>query len=217
MNRELKKSMKTLLRVSSRKKTSDNPRISNLAFGSKVRGLDEDCRRKSIHLQKQLASSSQECVPENENHVQDLSRTKSNKYEPEDEKFFSDSFLKHYEENQSLTRIQDQKFPDLCKPQRTQLNSKFASTEAAERYSAMSLKKFIEMRIFPVNNLMFFCVNQLIECISLTATVTEIDSYVEEIVREFYANFLDRETKDYGTKMVFVRGSLCLQGHKTSL
>lgn len=58
----------------------------------------------------------------------------------------------------------------------------------------------------------FLCLNesktigshQLIESTCLISTVTEVDTYVEEIIREFYANLHNLEVRDCGRHIMYV-------------
>lgn len=80
--------------------------------------------------------------------------------------------------------------------------------EGLGRYKVIGGRIFNEMRFLPQDGALTAAIQQLLSETGLLLTVTEIDSYVNEVVMEFYANLPDSEEGEKDGHRVFVRGTM---------
>lgn len=107
------------------------------------------------------------------------------------------AFLARYEENRRFVLARDRKYPEIKKKCTwTPHDARFVTPAAAKRYSSIPLgvsKTLTE---------------QLVESVRLLSSNVEVDSYVEEVVKEIYDNLGDIKIRGCGRHCVFVRGTM---------
>ncbi|XP_023640099.1 uncharacterized protein LOC111831002 [Capsella rubella] len=106
-------------------------------------------------------------------------------------------------------RIADliRRFPKLNRPATPIFSSRFISAHAAERFQFLHGQDFIPMKILSAE-IQNDDVRSILFRADLLPTVTEIDSFIETVVKEFYANLPEAEGGDSEVLRVFVRGSM---------
>ena len=112
-----------------------------------------------------------------------------------------------YEESQSVYQTKAQYYPELLRPQRMPMSSKFFSMMATERYKDLRGRKFIPQQCISLTDDNFSDVRRVVTGAGLIHTLTDIDPYQPNVVRKFIANLLDAEERDDGVA-VYVRRSL---------
>ncbi|VVA91922.1 unnamed protein product [Arabis nemorensis] len=91
---------------------------------------------------------------------------------------------------------------------RCEANRKLVLDPAEERYKFMAAKNFNNMRILSFGSSNSSDSEELIINAGLLSTVTEMEPYTPEVVRELYANLEDMEIRDDGYQCVYVRGAM---------
>ncbi|KAG7559036.1 Integrase catalytic core [Arabidopsis thaliana x Arabidopsis arenosa] len=117
-------------------------------------------------------------------------------------------FLSRYQENRRILFLRDRKYPELKLPSDSPYNDTFLTEEGLGRYKVIGGRIFNEMRFLPQDGAHTAAIQQLLSDAGLLPTVTEIDSYVNEVVMEFYANLPDSEEGEKDGHRVFVRGTM---------
>ncbi|KAF3487371.1 hypothetical protein F2Q69_00052235 [Brassica cretica] len=110
--------------------------------------------------------------------------------------------------------LSDEEFSDdnpddapLLRPQRKPMTGKFISMAAIERFKDLRGRKFIPQQCISLTDDNFSDVRRIVTGAGLIHTLTDIDPYQLNVVREFIANLFDAEERDDGVA-VYVRGSL---------
>ena len=87
------------------------------------------------------------------------------------------------------------------------MTGKFISMAAIERFKDLRGRKFIPQQCISLTDDNFSDVRRIVTGAGLIHTLTDIDPYQLNVVREFIANLFDAEERDDGVA-VYVRGSL---------
>ena len=87
------------------------------------------------------------------------------------------------------------------------MTGKFFSMVATERYKDLRGRKFIPQKCISLTDDNLSDVRRIVTGAGLIHTLTDIDPYQPNVVREFIANLPEAEEQDDGVA-VYVRGSL---------
>lgn len=104
--------------------------------------------------------------------------------------------------------ICDRKYPELREFSGNAFLDRFVSLKAAHRYNILSARLFNSMRFLPLDDPITAEAKDLISAVRLLPTVTEVDTYVEEVVKELYANLPEMEKREDGNHAVYIRETM---------
>ncbi|XP_018476157.1 uncharacterized protein LOC108847412 [Raphanus sativus] len=97
--------------------------------------------------------------------------------------------------------------PERLRPSKRPFNPLFSSKAANERFHALQLRTFLEQQSMPLDNEDLQDVKEVVVRSGLIYTLTDVDSFLPSLIREFIANLVDAKKRDGGVA-VYVRGSL---------
>ncbi|CAE5960320.1 unnamed protein product [Arabidopsis arenosa] len=118
------------------------------------------------------------------------------------------AFLARYQANRKLIAIRERKYPELKFSSVPSVNTLFITETARDRYQGICKRRFNEMSFLAPDCVSTQAAYKIISDAGLLPTITEIDTFVEQVVLVFYANLPDAEVRETGELMVFVRGSM---------
>ncbi|XP_010445480.1 PREDICTED: uncharacterized protein LOC104728149 [Camelina sativa] len=110
--------------------------------------------------------------------------------------------------HQRLTVSRDRNYPELKSPSSPPFSSQFISELTIRRFQTISGRLFNEMGFLAADNPHGGDAYKILSDFGLLPTVTEVDSFVGNIVKEFYANLAEAEMEGVDTLKVFVHGSM---------
>lgn len=117
-------------------------------------------------------------------------------------------FLARCKENRRKTLARDTLYPTIKQCAWRTYTDLFSTVRVVCKFSFITTRLFNDMRIFQTNQPVTRIVQNLLESSRLLPTVVEIEPYVQEIIKEFYANIGSIEFLDCGRHCVFVRGTM---------
>ncbi|XP_018460746.1 uncharacterized protein LOC108831716 [Raphanus sativus] len=97
--------------------------------------------------------------------------------------------------------------PERLRPSKRPFNQLFSSKAANERFHALQLRTFLEQQSLPLDNEDLQDVKEVVVRSGMIYTLTDVDSFLPNLIREFIANLVDAEKRDGGVA-VYIRGSL---------
>ncbi|KAF3528864.1 hypothetical protein DY000_02039216 [Brassica cretica] len=112
-----------------------------------------------------------------------------------------------YVVSRNVYQTKPQFYPELMRPQRMPMTGKFFSMAATERYKDLRGRKCIPQQCISLTDDNLSDVRRIVTGAGLIHTLTDIDPYQPNVVREFIANLPEAEEQDDGVD-VYVRGSL---------
>lgn len=118
------------------------------------------------------------------------------------------AFLSRYAVNRRLLLQRDRKYPELKTSSVSPFSNRFISQQAAARYQVLSSRLFNNMRVLPPDDKNLSEAQAMVTAAGLLLTLTEIDCYTEEVVKEFYANLPEMETLGDEEYAVYIRGCM---------
>ncbi|KAF3502795.1 hypothetical protein F2Q69_00041660 [Brassica cretica] len=112
-----------------------------------------------------------------------------------------------YAESRNVYQTKAQFYQELMRPQRMPMTRKFFSMVATERYKDLRGRKFIPNQCISLTDDNLSDVRRIVTGAGLIHTLTDIDPYQPNVVREFIANLPEAEERGDGAA-VYVIGSL---------
>ncbi|CAL9238293.1 unnamed protein product [Arabidopsis halleri] len=112
--------------------------------------------------------------------------------------------------HRSLVADRDHADPDFRRSSSKPHNLTYISAQAVKRSKHISKRKFITQKNFLLvpGNPNREVVQFFLESTGMTPTVLDMEPYVQEIVKEFYANLAEFESREDGLQFVYVRGHM---------
>ncbi|CAE5959738.1 unnamed protein product [Arabidopsis arenosa] len=112
--------------------------------------------------------------------------------------------------HRSLVADRDHADPDFRRSSTKPHNPIYISAQAVKRYKHISKRQFITQKNFPLvpGNPNREVVQFFLESTGMTPTVLDMEPYVQEIVKEFYANLAEFESREDDLQFVYVRGHM---------
>ncbi|KAG5412387.1 hypothetical protein IGI04_008706 [Brassica rapa subsp. trilocularis] len=112
-----------------------------------------------------------------------------------------------FEESRSVYQTKAQFYPELMRPTRRPMTERFFSIEATERFRELRGRNFIPQQSISLTDENLSDVRNIVIGAGLIHTLTDLDPYQPNVIREFLANLPEAEERDDGVA-VYVRGSL---------
>ncbi|XP_033139810.1 uncharacterized protein LOC117131697 [Brassica rapa] len=112
-----------------------------------------------------------------------------------------------FEESRSVYQTKAQFYPELMRPSRRPMTERFFSIEATERFRELRGRNFIPQQSISLTDENLSDVRKIVIGAGLIHTLTDLDPYQPNVIREFLANLPEAEERDDGVA-VYVRGSL---------
>ncbi|KAF3582092.1 hypothetical protein DY000_02033535 [Brassica cretica] len=98
-----------------------------------------------------------------------------------------------YEESRSVYQTKAQHYPELLRPPRLPMKAKFISMAAADRFKDLRGRKFITQQCISLTDDNLSDVLRVVTEAGLIHTLTDIDPFQPNVVREFIANLPDTQ------------------------
>ncbi|KAG5393207.1 hypothetical protein IGI04_023170, partial [Brassica rapa subsp. trilocularis] len=112
-----------------------------------------------------------------------------------------------FEESRNLYQTKAQFYPELMRPTRMPMTERFFSIEATERFRELRGRNFIPQQSISLTDENLSDVIRIVIGAGLIHTLTDLDPYQPNVIREFLANLPEAEERDDGVA-VYVRGFL---------
>ncbi|XP_013704218.2 uncharacterized protein LOC106407918 [Brassica napus] len=113
-----------------------------------------------------------------------------------------------FEESRNVYQTKAQFYPELMRPKRMPMTEWFFSIKATKRFRELRGWNFIPQQPISLTDENLSDVRRIVIGAGLIHTLTDLDPYQPNVIREFLANLPEAEERDDGGVAVYVRGSL---------